>query len=326
MARAAPDGAARLSVVVIGASGYTGAETLRWCLSHPRLDVVGATSRAHAGRQVGDVWPQLAAFPVPITERPPDADVAFLCLPHGEAARMAPSLSHRVLIDLSGDHRLPEPAHSAAYGFARETPPWTYGLPEGGPDKLRGATRIANPGCFATALSLALLPMRGRLSPRVHAVGLTGSTGSGATPSEGTHHPQRAENLRPYKVLSHQHVPEVVQALGGGFDLDFIPVSAPIRRGILVTLPLPGARYADWAAFYAGNPLVRVIPRPPEVLHVLGSPRADIGLVEGPDGQAVVFCAIDNLCRGAGSQAVANLNLAMGWPVDLGLRTPGMVP
>lgn len=315
----------RLRVAVVGATGYTGAETLRWCLQHPHLRVVGATSRRAAGRPLGEVWPQLGAYDVPITEAIPDADVLFLCLPHGEAARLAPGLSARCILDLSGDHRLPEPLHTQAYGFPRPGPPWVYGLPELGAERLRGASRVANPGCFATALTLALLPHAGRLPARVSAVGLTGSTGSGVAPTEGTHHPMRAENLRPYKVLTHQHVPEVVQALGGGVHLDFVPVSAPVRRGILVTVPLPGARLAEWRAFYDGNPLVRVSDRPPELLHVVGSPRAHLSVVASAEdpGSAVVFCAIDNLCRGAGSQAVANLNLVMGWPVDTGLTAPG---
>lgn len=314
------------SVSVVGASGYTGAEVLRWCLGHPELNVVAATAGKNAGKRLDALWPQFAGHTdLVLTETAPATDVTFLCMPHGEAARRAPELQGGVVIDLSGDHRLRDAAaHKAAYGFERAGDAWAYGLPELGEVK-PGVTRVANAGCFATALALALLPMRGDLPARVSAVGMTGSTGSGATPTETTHHPARAENLRPYKVLSHQHVPEVVQACGGGFALDFVPVSAPIRRGILVTIPLPGATVARYREFYAGNPLLRVLDRPPEILHVLGSPRADVGVVEGPES-AVVFCAIDNLCRGAGSQAVANLNLAMGWPVDLGLRSLPPVP
>jgi N-acetyl-gamma-glutamyl-phosphate reductase len=311
-----------ITVAVAGASGYTGAEVLRWCLMHPRLQVVGATSRQHAGKTLDQLWPAFAGHPIPITEAIPDADALFLCLPHGEAARLAPTLSHRIVIDLSGDHRLKEPAHTAAYGFSRQSPAWHYGLPELGVPA--GVTRIANPGCFATALELALLPMKDQLPQRVAAVGLTGSTGSGAQPGEGTHHPSRAENLRPYKVLAHQHIPEVLQALNSSAALDFVPISAPIRRGILVTAFLPGACLKDYQAFYNQNPLVQVQNRPPELHTVLGSPRAAIGVVEGE--QAAVFCAIDNLCRGAGSQAVANLNLAMGWPMDLGLTSIPPVP
>lgn len=312
----------RLTVAVVGASGYTGAETLRWCLGHPQLDVIGATSRKHAGQSTRDVWAHLPE--VPITAEIPAADVLFLCLPHGEAANLAPALDARIVIDLSGDHRLPSAFHVEHYGFVRESAPWVYGLPELGHERLLGQTRIANPGCFATALALALLPAAGAFRGRVQATGLTGSTGSGATPSQGTHHPLRAENLRPYKVLGHQHVPEVEQAVAG-LQLDFVPISAPLRRGILVTAQLPGLKAHRWLDAYARNPLVRVSTQPPELLDVLGSARAHIGVVESAHSTAV-FCVIDNLCRGAGSQAVSNLNVAMGWPVDLGLQTIPAVP
>jgi N-acetyl-gamma-glutamyl-phosphate reductase len=317
---------AKVTVCVMGATGYTGAETLRWVLGHPRLRLVGATAQSHAGKPLTSVWPQFASHTdVMLTADPAPADVTFLCLPHGEASRRAPDLGG-IVIDLSGDHRIEDAAaHLRWYGFERAHDAWVYGLPELGLDRVRGATRIANPGCFATALALTMLPMRGRLPARVQATGLTGSTGSGNKPTDTTHHPARDENVRPYKVLQHQHVPEVVQALGGGFALDFVPMSAPLRRGILVSTVLPGATLADYRAFYAGNPLVRVQSTPPDLLGVLGSARADLSVVEA-DGTSVVFCAIDNLCRGAGSQAVANLNLAMGWDYDLGLRTLAPIP
>jgi N-acetyl-gamma-glutamyl-phosphate reductase len=321
-------GADIVTAVVHGASGYTGAETLRWLLGHPNVRVVGATANKHAGKPLSALWPQFTGIDLALTAAAPAADAHFLCLPHGEAAKLAPTLDG-VVIDLSGDHRLPEPAHSAAYGWARAADPWAYGLPELGQD-LRGVSRVANPGCFATALALALLPMRGRLPDVVNATGLTGSTGSGATPTDTTHHPNRAENLRPYKVLAHQHVPEVIQAVATAgqapFALDFVPISAPLRRGILVNLPVPGATVDIYRAFYAGNPLVRVVNGAPDLHAVLGSARADIGVVAADSGRAVVLCAIDNLCRGAGSQAVANLNRVMGWPTDLGLRALPPVP
>lgn len=304
----------KVTVAVVGATGFTGAETLRWCLGHPELEVVGATSGRQAGKRLDAVWPAfLGHSDLVLTAEPPKADVYFLALPHGEAGAVSAKLRGRVIVDLSSDHRVGHPD-------------WVYGLPEANAERLRGASRIANPGCFATAIALALLPFRGSLPPVVHAVGLTGSTGSGAAPSETTHHPMRAENLRPYKVLAHQHAPEVIAALGGGFALDFVPISAPIRRGILATMPIPGASRDALRAFYEGNPLARVVDGAPDVLPVLGSPRADLGIVAGEAGRAVVFCAIDNLTRGAGSQAVANVNLAMGWPVDLGLRAIPPVP
>jgi len=310
----------KLRVVVVGASGYGGAETLRWVLGHPDMELVGATAGKAAGKNLLDLWPSLGTD-LRITADPPPADAYFLAMPHGEAAKLAPSLSG-LIVDLSGDHRLPPDIHRDWYNFERTTPEWLYGLPELGADRYRGHRQVANPGCFATALALAMLPMQGSMPAVVHATGLTGSTGSGNTPTDGTHHPTRAENLRPYKskIFRHQHVPEVVRAVGGGFRLDFVPISAPMRRGILVSMSLDGATPARYREFYAGNPLVRVTDTPPETLSVCGSPRADIAVLQGEEGQSLVFCAIDNLCRGAGSQAVANMNLLAGWPAHHGLR------
>lgn len=335
-----------LSVCIHGASGYTGAECLRWVLNHPRLRLVGATAQKAAGKPLGALWPRLGhAIDLIVSADPVEADAHLLCLPHGQAVKLAPQLSG-FIVDLSGDHRVAEPEHSDAYGFTRDTPPWLYGLPELGHARYAGHTRVANPGCFATALALALLPMSSRLPPVVHATGLTGSTGSGVTPTETTHHPARDENLRPYKVLSHQHVPEVLRAIAeaqaatgavrglvagrpGSPDLQFVPISAPLRRGILVSIPLAGADVSTYAQFYAGNPLVLVSDQPPDLLSVAGTPLARIGVVRANSTRsantdaAVVFCAIDNLARGAGSQAVANLNLLAGWPAELGLMALG---
>ena len=325
-----------LSVCIHGASGYTGAECLRWVLNHPRLRLVGATAQRAAGKPLRALWPRLGhGVNLVVSGEPVDAEAHMLCLPHGQAVKLAPQLSS-FIIDLSGDHRVAEPEHSAAYGFPRDAPPWLYGLPELGHGRYVGQTRVANPGCFATALALALLPMANRLPPVVHATGLTGSTGSGVTPTETTHHPGRDENLRPYKVLSHQHVPEVLRALaeareqgGAAPDLQFVPISAPLRRGILVSIPLAGATASEYSSFYEGNPLVVVSDQPPDLLSVAGTPLARIGVVRsgsarsGDPNAAVVFCAIDNLARGAGSQAVANLNLLAGWPAELGLTALG---
>ncbi len=316
-----------VSVCVHGASGYTGAECIRWVLNHPRLRLVAATAQKAAGKPLGSLWPRLGrATSLIVGAEPVAADVHLLCLPHGQAALIAPQLEGYV-VDLSGDHRLAEPEHSAAYGFARATAPWLYGLPELGSGRYAGVTRVANPGCFATALALALLPAARQLPPIVTATGLTGSTGSGASPSEGTHHPTRAENLRPYKVLTHQHVPEVLRAVteaGGSTELQFVPISAPLRRGILVTVPLPGADLDAYRRYYADNPLLVVSDRPPDLNAVVGTAFAQVSVVRH-QGAAVVFCVIDNLGRGAASQAIANVNLMLGRAVDEGLGAIGPV-
>lgn len=315
------------SVCVHGASGYTGAECIRWVLNHPRLRLVGATAQKAAGKPLASLWPRLGrSTTLTVGSEPVPADVHLLCLPHGQAAQLAPQLAGLV-VDLSGDHRLAEPDHSAAYGFTRETPPWLYGLPELGTARYAGQTRVANPGCFATALALALLPAARQLPAVVTAMGLTGSTGSGATPSEGTHHPTRDENLRPYKVLTHQHVPEVLRAVreaGGTTELQFVPISAPLRRGILVSVPLPGAEVEAYRRYYADSPLIVVSDRPPDLNAVVGTALAHVAVVRH-QGAAVVFCVIDNLGRGAATQAIANVNLLLGSAVDEGLAAIGPV-
>jgi len=313
------------TVCVHGASGYTGAECIRWVLNHPRLALVGATAQKAAGRPLASLWPRLGGrTDLVVTSEPPQADVHLLCLPHGQAVALAPSLSG-CIVDLSGDHRLAEPAHSAAYGFPRPTDPWLYGLPELGHARYRGVTQVANPGCFASALALALLPSADALPSVVHATGLTGSTGSGATPSEGTHHPTRDGNLRPYKVLQHQHVPEVLRAVaeaGGDTRLDFVPISAPLKRGILVSMALPGAQIAKYRSYYEDNPLVSVSDASPDLSSVVGTALARVAVVRHGES-TVVFCVIDNLGRGAASQAIANVNLVLGWPMAEGLGALG---
>jgi N-acetyl-gamma-glutamyl-phosphate reductase len=152
----------RVRAVVVGASGYTGAETLRWLSGHPAVEVVGATARKHAGTALAELWPQFHGHPLVLTAEPPPADVYFLCLPHGEAAKLAPTLEAECIIDLSGDHRLPEPLHSEHYGFAREGDPWRYGLPELGPELLLGASRIANPAASPPPSPSHCSPWRAR--------------------------------------------------------------------------------------------------------------------------------------------------------------------
>jgi N-acetyl-gamma-glutamyl-phosphate reductase len=293
-----------MKICIVGVSGYGGAETARWVLGHPKLELVGTVSRHHSGKALNMVWPRLPSNMI-IQDSPVPADITILALPPGMPA---PSVQSPIILDLSETHR--------------NQPGWLYGLPELGVERFTGASRIAGPGCFATALALALLPMREKLPEVLQATGLGGSTGSGASPRLGTHHPLRTENLRPYykKVFTHSHALEVTQALELRTRLDFIPIAAPIKRGILVSIPISGATLAHYQAFYAGNLLVRVQTEV-DVQSVVGTALAALSVVE-EGGRAVVFCVIDNLGRGAGSQAVAAINLIAGWPVALGLQAP----
>lgn len=307
-------------VCVVGATGYTGSELVRWLIGHPDVRLVEVQSRSRAGARLDAVVPALQGFtdltlsPV----GPTSADVVFLAVPHGQAGDLVSRLDGSTVIDLSADHR--------------HAPGWVYGMVECASDSLMGAERIAVPGCFATALNLSLAPLAGALAGPVNVVAATGSTGSGASPSGTTHHPERFADLRAYKVLTHQHVPEVctfLANLGQRPDIRFVPWSAPIDRGILATVfapMVPGtdarARFAD---LYADRPLVRLREGTPHVRHVRGTALADLSVHQDGD-TAVVICAIDNLGKGASAQAVQCMNLALDLPVDRGLSVLPSTP
>ncbi len=348
--------AQRLRAAVVGATGYGGAELIRILSRHPRIELVRAVAVDRVGEPVGAVHPafdglcDLVVEEMPIEQAVSDVDVAFFALPHRVTARaMAPVLDRDVrIVDMSGDFRLRDPeAYAAYYGQTHPCPNelgrFVYGLPELHRERLRGARRIASPGCFATCISLALLPLarQGWLDRPVRVVAATGSSGSGVRPSTGTHHPVRAVNLKTYKPLRHQHTPEIEQTLrdagaGPGFRLDFVPVSAPLSRGILATCIAEFERPVDrdtlvnlYRSAYADAPFVRVpAGRMPEVAAVKGSMYAEVGVEVGSRGEsaAVAVAAIDNLVKGGAGQAVQSFNVSMGWPETLGLDAPPLWP
>ncbi|MSP26664.1 MAG: N-acetyl-gamma-glutamyl-phosphate reductase, partial [Myxococcales bacterium] len=219
-----------------------------------------------------------------------------------------------------------------------------YGLPELFRARLRGARLVAAPGCFATATELGLLPLAraGLLSGTVRTLAITGSSGSGAAPQAGTHHPVRAQNLKTYKPLSHQHVPEILEALthAGARDLalDFVPVSAPLTRGIFASSFVSVAADTSEAdlteayrAAFANEPFVRVpLGRLPEVAAVSGSNYAEVGFTLGPargeHRTVMCFSAIDNLIKGGAGQAIQAMNLVLGLDEGATLRDPGGYP
>jgi N-acetyl-gamma-glutamyl-phosphate/LysW-gamma-L-alpha-aminoadipyl-6-phosphate reductase len=346
------------SVVILGASGYGGGELLRWLCTHPAVGTLRGTARALAGKSFWAAHPNLngvvdGCFEADIdwseftqVEQP----IVFSALPHGELARQLPELeaaweragiaARLLLVDLSGDFRLKDPqVFAQAYGGAHPCPEhlarFVYGLPEWNRDALRGARRIASPGCFATALQLSLLPLRGLEIGWMAASAATGSSGSGASPSAGTHHPLRAGDFKAYKVLNHQHLAEVraaMAAVGIKGELAFVPQSAPMVRGIFASLQFPLPPGLDLAGLQAraqdvfrDAPLVRLVADSPRVGAVAGSAFADLA-VAARSGSGVVLTAIDNLGKGMAAQAVQNMNLALGLGETLGLRIPGRYP
>jgi N-acetyl-gamma-glutamyl-phosphate reductase len=293
---------------------------------------------------------------IPPAEAARGTDVVLLGLPHTVAAgavneivRAPGGLHPPGIVDMSGDFRLRDAAEYARwYRHVHPCPErladFVYGLPELNREAIRKARFVASPGCFATTIELALLPLAraGLLEGIVHVQGITGSSGSGVAPSAGTHHPVRAGNLRTYKPLEHQHVPEIVQTLhaAGARDLAvrFVPVSAPLARGIFATafVELDEAwteerLLALYRDAYAGEPFVRV-PRKrlPEVAAVSGSNYAEVGVAAGPAhaGRRTVtlFGATDNLVKGGAGQAIENMNLMLGLDEKASLADPGPWP
>jgi N-acetyl-gamma-glutamyl-phosphate reductase len=328
-----------VDVLILGASGYGGGELLRWLSAHPAVKTLRGTARSHAGKPFYAQHPNLRGLVEGTFEAAPDwaalaqsqAPVLFSALPHGELAKLWPDLEaagkthglmeRLIVIDLSADFRL--------------DPTWVYGLVDWKPERMRGAKRIANPGCFATALQLALLPLAAWKPAFVAVTAATGSSGSGAAPSDTTHHPSRAHDFRAYKMLSHQHEAEVLRTLaaeGWEAPLSFVPQSAPMVRGIFAVaqFPLPagievGALRAHYEAFYKDRFFVRVVDGSPRVAATTGSAFADLGMA-ARHGHAAVMVALDNLGKGMAAQAVQNLNLALGQPEWTGLKVAGASP
>jgi len=350
---------ARLKAVLIGGTGYGGAEILRRLLFHPQVEVMRVTAADNIGKKVGDVHLNLAGLTdLTFQELAPEqavagADVAFLAMPHKTTAKVVQAIlpSGVRIVDLSGDFRLRDPAaYERYYGVAHPAPRslidglFTYGMPEVNRAAIAQAKYIASPGCFATTIALGLLPLArsGLLTGPVHTVAATGSSGSGANPQLTTHHPLRAVNLRTYKPLDHQHIPEIVQTLqaAGGRDvaLEFVPISAPLPRGIFATsfAEVPAATTAEqlqqaWSRCFEGEPFIRLVQgRQPEVVGVSGSNYVEVGFTLGaPTGatrRVVCFSALDNLVKGGAGQAIQAFNVMMGYDETLTLKEPGLWP
>jgi N-acetyl-gamma-glutamyl-phosphate reductase len=349
----------RFKAAVIGGSGYGGAELIRRLLMHPEVELVRVASIDFIGEPLSAVHPNLEGQTdlkfegLSPGEAARGMDVVLLGLPHKVSAGKAPEImkTGARIVDLSGDFRLRDPAAYAKYYGAEHPFPdeltrgtFTYGLPELHRDAIRKAKYVASPGCFATTIELALLPLAkaGLLAGPVEIVGITGSSGSGVAPAAGTHHPVRVNNLKTYKPLEHQHIPEITQTLAEagakGVTLRFVPVSAPLSRGIFATCFAHLAAEVDGAAVkrlfaetFAREPFVRVpAKRLPEVVAVKGTNYAEVGVQPGDvaDGKRAVACfaVTDNLIKGGAGQAIQSMNLMLGLDERLTLEDPGGWP
>ena len=347
----------RFRAALVGGSGFAGAEIVRRLLLHPFVTLARVASVDHVGEPLGAVHLSLTGRTdlrfenlTPL-EAAAGCDVVLMGLPPRVSAEKAPAVleAGARVIDMSGDFRLRDPAaYAHFYGVAHPRPDllgqFVYGLPELNREAIRGARAVASPGCFATTIELALLPLAraGKLAGMVHVTGITGSSGSGVTPSLGTHHPFRAVNLRTYRVLDHQHTPEIIEVLSRagatGLELGFVPVSAPLSRGILATcfVEVDAGETVEsvaalYAAAYQGEPFVRFVrDRLPEVVAVSGSNFAEVGFALGAPHAGkrtlVAVGALDNLVKGGAGQAIQNMNLMLGLPETTSLEDSGPWP
>jgi N-acetyl-gamma-glutamyl-phosphate reductase len=323
------------TLAILGASGYSGQETLDRALRHPELEIVALGSDSLEGESASALDVRLnGSLPTFVSNEQAlasGADVVFACLGNDRAAVLEPPVD-TVVIDLSGAHRLRDAAlYPAWYGFEHPRPgglpDWSYAIPELYPPT---GPLIANPGCYATAAILALEPLRGAIDPdNVVIDAKSGVSGAGRELKATSHAGFVLENISPYKVGTHQHAPEIAQALG--FPVCFVPHLLPIRRGLLATCYVqPGS--VDLRELleeaYVDSAVVRVLPAGvnPELARVQHTDAAEIGLYEDRStDRAVVVCALDNLGKGAAGQAMQNANLALGLDETLGLRLTGVL-
>ena len=328
------------TTAIIGAAGYSGQETLDRVLAHPELEPVALGSDTLAGQPASALDPRLGrngdvAAPAFVSNEEAlarGADVVFVCLDHERAAQLV-APARAIVVDLSGAHRLRDgSAYAEWYGFEHPRPgdleSWSYAIPELVPPTGR---LVANPGCYATAALVALLPLAGRVDPAGVVVDAkSGVSGAGRSLKASSHAGSVLENVSAYKVGRHQHQPEIEQALG--FPVCFVPHLLPVRRGLIATcyvtgIGAPEAREALEDA-YAGAGAVSVLPEgvTPELSRVQGTDVAEVAVFgDRATDRTIVICAIDNLGKGAAGQAVQNANVALGLDDTTGLRLQGVL-
>jgi N-acetyl-gamma-glutamyl-phosphate reductase len=323
------------TVALLGASGYSGQETLDRVLRHPELEVVALGSDSLAGEPAAALDVRLNGtlprFVGNAEALAAGADLVFACLGHERAAVLEPPAG-TVVVDLSGAHRLQDAAlYPAWYGFehprAAALGEWSYAVPELFPPS---GPLISNPGCYATAAILALGPVKHAIEPASVVIDAkSGVSGAGRELKQSSHAGFVLENVSPYKVGAHQHAPEIGQALG--FPVCFVPHLLPVRRGLIATCyvqPTGGDLRTLLEEAYADSDVVRVLPHGvvPELARVQHTDGAEIGIfADRATSHTVVVCALDNLGKGAAGQALQNANLALGFEQTLGLRLTGVL-
>jgi N-acetyl-gamma-glutamyl-phosphate reductase len=358
-----------ITTAIINGTSYTGLELIRLLVQHPQFVVKSVTARSAVGKRLHEVFPQLLSLShntqkavdpsLLITEEAELTDLTFVCLPHAAAAESVLGLLERgtKVVDLSADFRLRNATiYEQWYKHVHPAPSLlemaVYGLCEYNRDHIGSANLIANPGCYATAVILALLPLfgSGLIEPDVIIDAKSGVSGSGRTPTLGTHYTEVNEDVSAYSVTGHRHLPEITQelveaALKGGHPFDgvpritFIPHLMPMTRGILATCyanprrngPLeiddPVALRAVYEKYYANEPFVHVVNEPPHTKWTYGTNHCFIyPTVDTRTGRLLVLSCLDNLVKGAAGQAIQNANLLFGLPETSGLTALAVNP
>jgi N-acetyl-gamma-glutamyl-phosphate reductase len=339
-------------IAVLGASGYTGADLVRLALTHPGIEIAALSANAKAGQTMAAIWPHFAPYPgLPTLVRAEDIDwtgidAVFGCLPHATSAELLGAIRGAKIIDLSADFRLKDArTYAHWYGGTHPAPHLlpaaVYGLTEFARPALVDATIVACPGCYPTAVLLALLPLvaaHAISADKITVNALSGVSGAGRSLKEANLFPEIAEAVHPYGIGHHRHMPEMEQELslaaGQTVTISFTPHLVPMNRGELVTCIVETNRsIADLRAIlanrYAAEPFVHLLPEgvAPATRMVRGSNHAVLNVfADRVPGRAIVIAAIDNLVKGSSGQAIQNFNAMFGLPETLGLEAAPLFP
>jgi N-acetyl-gamma-glutamyl-phosphate reductase len=309
-------------VGIIGGAGYTGGELIRILLYHPMVSIASVQSQSHAGKKISSVHRDLLGeinlvFEEKISS---DLDVLFLCSGHGQGKSFMDAqhiLEKTLVIDLSADFRLDDD--------------WIYGLPETNRTQIQNSNRIANCGCFATAIQLGLYPLttKNLIQSEIHVTAITGSTGAGQALSTSTHFSWRNNNLSVYKPFTHQHLEEIRRNLNLDLPLTFIPIRGDFTRGILASMTFDSDLSEEeltniYKESTRDEPFTHFIEENPDLKQVVNTNHCFV-YVEKHQQKVLVVSILDNLLKGASGQAVQNMNIRMGFPEKAGLNLKASV-
>jgi len=344
----------KTKVGIINVTGYTGVELARLLYQHPEVELTSVTGRSAAGQRLDTVFPHLSGINLTIEAELGDAEFVFSAMPHQESAKeVMPLLNHGIkVVDISADFRLKDKAeYQRWYGFVHPAPQLleqaVYGLTELHRSQVAPAQLVANPGCYPTGAILALAPAvkQGLIEPEIIIDSKSGISGAGRAVSLQTHYPEASEDVTAYALDGHRHLPEITQELnllhpGQSWAVTFVPHLIPMTRGILCTCyaRLVSGKIAAgkkgetelrqlYLDFYQGEPFVKVVESPPHTKHTSGSNLCLVyPAIDHRTGKLIVVSAIDNLVKGAGGQAIQNMNLMLGLAETTGLEAPAIYP